>query len=409
MSGLISCQPRLKMLRFGSNFAAPGWCRAAARGLPLLHPTAFMPAWWAPDELPPSMPERSRSSTRTGDSARPSAPPAVTATALRSPPPPTHPPVVEASPPPSSPEPPSPPPLPLSCASDCDGRTCKEWLDFGGSVTCSQLQLLKNCDCSGCCLNDPPALPPPPPPPPPPPLPPPAPPPPPSLPPIPTSWPEECGNDCRGRTCRKWLEFGTVSCGELQDFGCPCQRCCIEDPPPPPAPPSPHYPPVDYGAAGRAAMRVAAISAAAGAIAVALGFVCWALMQWRRRRRTEAQPRWSLSPTHSVASQGSHKKLRERRPSFKRAPSFPRGERDRRSSGLGIRRYESGEVLENLVEMPSAESYVDLPLSGAPLRPVTTRTPGCNPHATPGCNPHATPGCNPHATPGCKPHAIPCA
>ena len=138
-------------------------------------------------------------------------------------------------------------------------------------------------------------------------------------------------------------------------------------------------------------MRVAAISAAAGAIAVALGFVCWALMQWRRRRRTEAQPRWSLSPTHSVASQGSHKKLRERRPSFKRAPSFPRSERDRRSSGLGIRRYESGEVLENLVEMPSAESYADLPLSGAPPRPVTTRTPGCNPHATPGCKPHAIP------------------
>ena len=137
-------------------------------------------------------------------------------------------------------------------------------------------------------------------------------------------------------------------------------------------------------------MRVAAISAAAGAIAVVVGFVCWALMQWRRRRRAEAQPRWSLSPT-LAASQGSHKKLRERKNSFKRAPSFPRGERDRRSSGMGIRRYESGEVLENLVEMPSAESYGDLPLSGAPL-PLRT-TPRAPPLLTP-----RHPGGNPVTT-----------
>ena len=195
-------------------------------------------------------------SMRTNDSARLSTPRAAAPAATpHSQPPPAHPPLVEPPgppPPPSSPEPPSPPALPLSCANDCSGRTCKQWLDFGGGITCSQLRAFKNCDCSGCCLNDPPALPPPPPPPP---LPPPAPPPsplPPNTPPIPTSWPEECGNDCRGRTCRKWLEFGTLTCGELlRDFGCPCQRCCIEDPPPPPAPPSPHYPPIDYGAAGR--------------------------------------------------------------------------------------------------------------------------------------------------------------
>ena len=183
--------------------------------------------------MPPTVPEHSHSSN---DGTGLSAPPAVPAVASRSPPPHA---VVEAW---EWPEPPSSPPLPLSCASNCRERTCAEWLSFA-HFTCSVLTSL-DCDCSGCCLHDPPTRPPPPPPPP---LAPPAPPPPPSSPPIPTSWPEECGNSCRGKTCRAWLEFGMVSCSELRHFGCPCRSCCVEDPPPPPAPPSPHYPPVDYG------------------------------------------------------------------------------------------------------------------------------------------------------------------
>ena len=136
--------------------------------------------------------------------------------------------------PPPPPEP-KPPPAPLPPRTACDracvgSRTCGFWMANGG-WTCSRLLTTFQCDCSGCCIEDPPK----PPPPPPPPLPP---------PPSPLHPVGPCDSPCLGsRTCGYWRAVGGYTCSRLQElWGCSCDGCCTPDPPSPPPPPLPPHP-----------------------------------------------------------------------------------------------------------------------------------------------------------------------
>ena len=171
-------------------------------------------------------------------------------------------------------------------------------------MCCHDFQALQ-CSCAGCCSLDPPAPPPPPPvhPPSAPPRPPP-----PAPPPIPEAWPVACGQTCRLRTCKAWLEFGGVTCSEIGNF-CgaegACDGCCIHDPPAPPSPAAPGEeaprPPGEYNM-----VAVITLSATAGALVIVLLILLLRRCVRRARARLERARLGPLDPAESTIQLSPH-------------------------------------------------------------------------------------------------------
>ena len=108
------------------------------------------------------------------------------------------------------PPPPPSPPLTEACRRPCGTTTCYDFMH----TTCTMLQQVPGCDCTGCCLADADAHPPPPPSP----LPTPRPPPPP---------PAACSAPCAGSTCGAFMP---LACDEFTStLGCDCSGCCATE------------------------------------------------------------------------------------------------------------------------------------------------------------------------------------